>query len=172
MQFQVPQFIEVEDKIFGPLTFKQFIYIGGALGSCYIFYRVLPIFFAGPLIVAVGGLGASLAFAQINGRPFIIGLENAFFFLTRTKLYLWSNAQKKNAPPSAAPKLAEGVAPVYVPKLSGSKLHELSWSLDIKERVAQGIASEEDRRVLPDEDFMALTRTPQQTLSRLTQETA
>ena len=27
MQYQVPQFIEVEDKIFGPLTFKQFLYI-------------------------------------------------------------------------------------------------------------------------------------------------
>ena|SRR3989344_144335 len=171
MQFQVPQFIEVEDKIFGPLTFRQFVYIGGALGSCYIFWRVLPIYIALPLMLAVGGLGASLAFAQINGRPFIIGMENAFFFLTRNKLYLWSNAQKKNAPPSAAPKLAEGVVPVYVPKLSGSKLHELSWSLDIKERVAQGIASEEDRGVRPNEDVLTLTRTPQQTLNQMTQAT-
>ncbi|TSC61742.1 MAG: SsrA-binding protein, partial [Parcubacteria group bacterium Athens0416_74] len=32
MQFQVPQFIEVEDKIVGPLTFKQFVFIAGGLG--------------------------------------------------------------------------------------------------------------------------------------------
>src|SRR3989338_6246735 len=96
MQFQVPQFIEVEDKIFGPLTFKQFIYIGGGLGASYILFRILPIYLAGPLIAVVGGLAAGLAFFQLNGRPFIVGLENGFFFLVRSKLYLWNNARKKN----------------------------------------------------------------------------
>jgi hypothetical protein len=33
MEYQVPQFIEVEDKIFGPLTWKQFIYWVGVLAS-------------------------------------------------------------------------------------------------------------------------------------------
>ncbi|TSC80302.1 MAG: hypothetical protein G01um101429_152 [Parcubacteria group bacterium Gr01-1014_29] len=32
-QFQVPQFIEVEDKIFGPLTTKQFFYLLGGGGT-------------------------------------------------------------------------------------------------------------------------------------------
>lgn len=36
MQFQVPQFIEVEDKIFGPLTFKQFVYIAGGVALMYL----------------------------------------------------------------------------------------------------------------------------------------
>jgi hypothetical protein len=31
MQFRVPQFIDIEDKLFGPLTFKQFIYLAGEL---------------------------------------------------------------------------------------------------------------------------------------------
>ena len=30
MQFQVPQFIETEDKVVGPLTLRQFMYIAGA----------------------------------------------------------------------------------------------------------------------------------------------
>src|SRR3989344_4437659 len=97
MQFQVPQFIEVEDKIFGPLTFRQFVYIGGGLGASYIVWRILPIYFSAPLILCVGGLAAALAFFQFNGRPFILALENAFFFLLRTKLYLWNNAPKKAA---------------------------------------------------------------------------
>ena len=46
MRFQVPQFIEIESKIFGPLTFKQFIYLAGGGGRNFpnlynfaVFYR-------------------------------------------------------------------------------------------------------------------------------------
>jgi hypothetical protein len=42
MRFQVPQFIEVEDKIFGPLTVKQFIYLAGGAGLVFILYHFLP----------------------------------------------------------------------------------------------------------------------------------
>ena len=148
MQFQVPQFIEVEDKIFGPLTFKQFIYVGGGLGSSYIIWRVLPIYIAAPLIAVIAGLAAGLAFFQLNGRPFIIGLENGFFFLLRSKLYLWNNARKKRAATPAVRELLGGKAEVCVPKLSESKLHELSWSLDIKERIAQGVANDVERHIV------------------------
>ena len=30
MQFQVPQFIDVENKIIGPLSLRQFLYLAGA----------------------------------------------------------------------------------------------------------------------------------------------
>ncbi len=163
MQFQVPQFIEVEDKIFGPLTFKQFIYVGGGLGASYIMWRILPIYVAGPLIAAIGGLAAGLAFFQLNGRPFIVGLENGFFFLIRSKLYLWNNARKKSAKAPAAVALTGRHAEIYVPKLSESKLHELSWSLDIKERIAAGVATEDERQVVRTrENIVAPVRTAQE----------
>ena len=151
MQFQVPQFIEVEDKIFGPLTFRQFIYIGGGLGASYIIWRILPIFLSAPIILCVGGLAASLAFFEFNGRPFILGLENAFFFVTRTKLYLWNNVPKKISA-DRVPAARKESGDVYVPTLSESRLHELAWSLDIKERIAAGVANDAERHV---------TRTPQ-----------
>src|SRR5580693_1602748 len=94
MQFQVPQFIEVEDKIFGPLTFKQFIYILGGIGAAYLAWRLLPLFIAGPVILAVAGAAASLAFLEYNGRPFILSVENAFYFLIHPKLYLWNNERR------------------------------------------------------------------------------
>ena len=144
MQFQVPQFIEVEDKIFGPLTFKQFIYMAGGAGAAYLLWRVLPLFLAAPLIAGVGGLAAALAFMQWNGRPFILAIENAFYFLMRSKLYLWNNEKKPRKPRAESQKLPSSSASgVYIPKLSDSRLHELSWSLDIKERIAAGVA--EDR---------------------------
>src|SRR3989338_10470288 len=95
MQFQVPQFIEVEDKIFGPLTFKQFVYVAGGAGAAYLLWRILPVYLSLPLIAGVGGLAAALAFYQFNGRPFILALENAAYFFLRTKLYLWNNAARK-----------------------------------------------------------------------------
>ena len=146
MQFQVPQFIEVEDKIFGPLTFKQFVYCTGGLGSAYLIYRVLPIYISAPLILGVGGLAAALAFMQWNGRPFIIGMENAFYFLTRSKLYLWNNARKAKKAEAKHATAATTPSQVYIPKLSDSRLHELAWSLDIKERIAAGVAQEQEHQ--------------------------
>jgi hypothetical protein len=147
MQFQVPQFIEVEDKIFGPLTFRQFVYVGGGLGGAYILWRILPLFIGAPLALIVVGLAMALAFFQLNGRPFIIALENAFFFAIRSKLYLWNNARKQ-AKKTVTPLEAAKKAEVYVPKLSDSRLHELAWSLDIKERIAAGTANDTERHIV------------------------
>jgi len=145
MQFQVPQFIEVEDKIFGPLTFRQFIYLGGSAGLSYILFRVLPFFLAFPLIAGVVGLAAALAFFQFNGRPFIIAMENAFFYALHPRLYLWNNERKPRAMIAKSNPFAGKNPEVYIPKLSESRLHELAWSLDIKEKIAEGSADNEDR---------------------------
>ena len=144
MQFQVPQFIEVEDKIFGPLTFKQFIYIAGGAGAAYLLWRVLPLFVAAPFIVGIGGFAAALAFLKFNGRPFIVALEHAFFYFLKAKLYLWSNEKRKAKKLSADTTLKPMLTQMYVPKLSESKLHELAWSLDIKERIASGVAQNDE----------------------------
>ena len=44
MQYQVPQFIEVEDKIFGPLTFKQLVYVVGG-EPCFYLLSLSAIFY-------------------------------------------------------------------------------------------------------------------------------
>lgn len=164
MQFQVPQFIEVEDKIFGPLTFRQFIFIAGGLGMAYVLWRLLPIYLAAPLILGVGGLAAALAFFQFNGRPFIIALENGFYYIIRSKLYLWNNANKKRAVKTAAVATRNDV---YIPKISDSKLHELAWSLDIKERIAAGTAGDDERG-----GALTGVRTPKEILSHMSAHTA
>ncbi len=151
MQFQVPQFIEVEDKIIGPLTFRQFVYIAGGLGAAYLIWRTLPVYVAAPLALLFGGSGLALAFMTFNGRPFITALEHGFYYFIRSKLYLWNNERRsRNKGPKTAPTDAMKVADVYVPKISDSKLHELAWSLDIQERIAAGVASEEERGRQPE----------------------
>ncbi len=143
MQFQVPQFIEVEDKIFGPLTFRQFIFVAGGAGSAYLLWRALPLFIAAPLIALVVGFAAALAFFKYNGRPFLHAIETAFYYSIRTKLYLWNNeGRKKTARKVVA---VEAQPEVYIPHLSNSKLHDLAWSLDIKERLGAGVSDDDDR---------------------------
>jgi hypothetical protein len=157
MQFQVPQFIEVEDKIFGPLTFKQFIYMGGGLGTAYILWRLFPSYLAAPLALAAVGFTAALAFFQVNGRPFIVGVESAFYYFLRGKLYLWNNARKtQNA--TILKTVAPQTSAAYVPKLSDSRLHDLAWSLDINERIAAGTTTRDERDRIRD-DALAPIRT-------------
>ncbi len=132
MRYQVPQFIEVEDKVIGPLTVKQFIYLVGGAGMCFIVYTFLYFYIAIPLIAVIGALSLALAFYKINNKPFIDFLESAFLFYTKQNLYLWKKEQKKI---EESKKADFNPAQVYVPRLSDSKLKELSWSLDINENL-------------------------------------
>ena len=62
MKFQVPQFTDVEDKIFGPLTLKQFVYIAGGGGLSFLLWRTLPFLISVPLILAALAFSGALAF--------------------------------------------------------------------------------------------------------------
>jgi hypothetical protein len=153
MQYQVPQFIDVEDKIFGPFTFKQFIYMIGGIASAYMLYRFIPslIFSAVPIILVLA-FSAALAFYRVNNRPFINVLESAFRYSVGSKLYLWKKDDKKQAALIEAKMKAAGndksndtagagagkYAGVMVPKVSQSKLKDLAWNLDIQERINSG----------------------------------
>jgi hypothetical protein len=133
MRFQVPQFIEIEDKIFGPLTIKQFIYIAGGAGLSFILFRFLYLPIAILLIVAVLGLSLAMAFYQVNNKPLIYVMQSAFGYFFSSKLYLWKKKDKSPEKAQAISSSIPGQSPIYVPKLSESKLHDLTWSLDIKE---------------------------------------
>ncbi len=89
MRFEVPQFIEIEDKIFGPLTWRQFLYLGGGLGMAVVIFFttnfLVFLFFGLPLALLAG----ALAFYPINSRPFSFFLEALFNYLTKQRLYLW-----------------------------------------------------------------------------------
>lgn len=139
MRYQVPQFIEIEDKIFGPLTLKQFIYLAGGAGLCLIFFTLLPFFLTVLLGLPVMLLSAALAFYQVNGRPFINVLEHAFGYFFGYKLYLWKQ-QKAEATPTRKEPVSSQHQTQTVPKLSESRLKDLAWSLNIKDQ-SGGVSS-------------------------------
>jgi hypothetical protein len=135
MRFQVPQFIEVEDKIFGPLTLKQFIYLAGGGGLSFLVYITLNnIILSFIPIVAIMILSVGLAFYKLNNKPLVTVLESAFKYYLGSKLYIWKKQEKPRPQTTeAAVNDAKNYASIMVPKISNSKLKDLTWSLDIKE---------------------------------------
>ncbi len=143
MRHEVPQFIDIEDKIFGPLTFKQAIYLTGSVGAAFAIYFLLENFipFNIPMVLKVAvasppiALGIALAFVKINKRPFINYVESAFYYSFSTRRYIW---KKKNKKVSSEKKILSDdiittVDKQYVPVISRSKIKNLAWSLDMEE---------------------------------------
>jgi len=98
MRFTVPQFIEREAKIVGPLTFKQFIYLAIAGAICFVLYFTLAKenFTLFILITAILiGIASALAFYSIGGRSVPTVVANFFKFSLATKIFIW---RKKAAP--------------------------------------------------------------------------
>lgn len=132
-QFTVPQFIEHKTKIIGPLTFRQFIFIGAAGGFCLIFYFTAPFFVFVLVAMMIMPIGAALAFLKSGGRSLPIVLKNFFGFSLAPKMYLWK--RKVGLPPkirkaAPAPKEIEKSA---VPTAAGkSRLNALSTQIETK----------------------------------------
>ncbi len=95
MRFEVPQFIEVEAKIFGPLTWKQFIYVAGGAGVIALLYLTTSFIWVLFIGVPFGILAVTLAFHKINNRPLSIFLESAVNYLMKSKLYLWRKSEQQ-----------------------------------------------------------------------------
>ncbi len=132
MRFKVPQFIDIEDKIFGPLTFKQFMYLAGGAGLAYVSYVLFPIYVALPLIIAVATLSFSLTFVKINGKNFIFILEAYFRYMLDSKIFIWKKVYKKDNNKQVVDSADKKEKIVH--KLTQNKLQELSWGLNIVDR--------------------------------------
>ncbi len=101
MRFEVPQFIEVEDKIVGPLTWRQFVYLAGGVGIAAVTFLTLPIFLFALIGLPIGGMAFALAFYPVNNRPFSVFLESIFRFANSSKVYHWkrkNNVVYRNTP--------------------------------------------------------------------------
>lgn len=129
MRFQVPQFIDIEDKIFGPFTFKQFIYLAGGAGASYAIYKLLPLLIAILFILPIIGLALALTFYKVNGKPFIEVLQAYTGYAFKSKLFIWKQRpmekkKEKHLPPQVPPTAG-------IPRLTESRLSDISWSLDV-----------------------------------------
>ena len=90
-QFTVPQFIDVEDKIIGPITSRQFIIFLTAAIIIAITYRLFDftLFITNAIIIFL--IAVTLGFVKINGRPFHFFLLNIIQTWRRPNVRVWNN---------------------------------------------------------------------------------
>lgn len=129
MQFPVPQFTDVEDRIIGGLSFKQF---GIVFVSAIITFAVYSISASVPVTIAIGmmtGIPAiALAFGKLNGRPLYLSAGNFVRFLFGAKIYVFHKQAQTVVENHAPVVVTEAPAPKD-PKATALKIKELNYIL-------------------------------------------
>ncbi len=130
LQFTVPQFIDVEDKIFGPITVRQFIImlVGTLLIALgYRLFDFMLFVVSGLLIFAIS---TTFAFVKINGAAFHFFLLNIVQTFKKPRLRIWhkDDTLKTGVDIDNLPSVP--VAVVSPHHYSASRLNELSLIVD------------------------------------------
>lgn len=131
-QFTVPQFIDVEDKIIGPVTTRQFIIVLAGCLLIAVCYKLFDFSLFVTVAVVILGLCGTFAFARVNGRPFHFFVLNIIQTLKRPKLRVWHKREK------AVQMVEEIEEKQYMPAVgplkhyTASRLSELSLIVDTK----------------------------------------
>ena len=127
-QFVVPQFIDVEDKILGPITTRQFAILMITALIAFIIYKILYIWYALAVDVVLIGMAIVVAFVRINGQPFPYFLLNFVQTFRRPDTRVWNKEltdaeiialAKVEIPPPPPPK-------IYKEAPTTSRLSELA----------------------------------------------
>jgi len=131
-QVVVPQFLDVEDKIIGPITVRQFIeLLVGALIMA-VFYKIFDfsLFVFSSLVVFA--LDVVVAFAKINGQSFHLFLLNFIQTMRNPKLKVWRKASSpKEMKELLVRSEEEKISPIRSRRpLSASKISEIALIID------------------------------------------
>lgn len=122
MRFNVPQFIEYETKLVGPLTVRQTLFIIIPAGICFLLYLAYAktnflLFFLPSIIIM--GIGLSMAFVKVKGQNLPTLFINFLKFNISSRTYIWQkptkpiltfafNPEKKEKEKESLPKIIEG----------------------------------------------------------------
>lgn len=128
-QFVVPQFLDVESKIIGPITARQFFILLAVLIAEFVIYRLfLNVLYVVIFGIPVLALGLGFSFAKINGRPLHFLVLNFIQTFRKPALRIWDKSLSDSDIRTFLQVVDEEVAPPPVRKapLERSRLNELS----------------------------------------------
>ncbi|OGN02669.1 MAG: hypothetical protein A2655_03070 [Candidatus Yanofskybacteria bacterium RIFCSPHIGHO2_01_FULL_43_42] len=97
MRFQLPQFIETETKLVGPLTLKQFLWVAGGVSILFLLFTTTQggfIFFAAG--VPIAAIFLAFAFLKIDGMPLINYIAYLLSYLLNPKRYIFRKDEDNN----------------------------------------------------------------------------
>ena len=141
MQFQVPQNIDLEDKIIGPLTLIQFLYCIGGGVIVYLLFMTLTWknFFFWLLAVPIGLVALSMAFLKIQDQPLSHFIKAGLVYLSKPRIHIWRRQgiapQVLIKPPET--KVETPIAPKR--QIVKSELEQLAQQLDTQRVSAENL---------------------------------
>ena len=111
MRYKIPRYIDYEAKIFGPASFKQFIFLLAGMITIAFLWLITDSFFLFLfLAMIVASLSGGLAFGKINGQPIVTMLGKFIVFkVSGKKRYFWK--KKELAPKTIKRKAVEEKEP-------------------------------------------------------------
>jgi hypothetical protein len=150
MQFAVPQFTEVEDRLIGSLTLKQFLVLLGTGGLVLFFWSILGpniIFFILSLPISVFGVAAALG--RYNGRPMFSYLMPFAAFITSSKYMVFKREPVTISMVKAEIKEVKQ-EPIKLEEMESadSRLKKLAYMLDQKTEEEEEIITSDHRNII------------------------
>ena len=130
MMFNVPQFVDIEDKIAGPLTWKQLLWMIGMGAVLLIILNTFDTALAIVIAIPVVLLFVALAFYKPNGFPLTSFIYQAVMFLFRPKVAIWERPVNVTPMKKEEKIVTESVAAAPHTGLTQDKLKELAHLID------------------------------------------
>ncbi len=117
MNFVLPQFIDMEARIVGPLTLKQFSFVGVGTTISFLAYFTLgktsmPLAIA--LIAIIEGIACALAFVKMDGIALPTVMRHYMMFAMSPQIYLWKNFELPNQLATTKEKVVIQKAPTSI----------------------------------------------------------
>jgi hypothetical protein len=137
LQFEVPQFIDIEDKIIGPFSLKQFGFVGAGTLLDVALFRIfgfsIPFFLFG---LPIALLTLAVSFGTFNGRRVYNIFPIFIEFLTSTKVYIYSKQHISESEIDIKPMVLNPVEPSSQDSLEPpqSRLKRLTALLEQKDK--------------------------------------
>ena len=130
MQFNVPQFIDIEDRIVGPLTAKQLGWLALDGVTLLVVWNLLD--FSAFIIVAIisTALFGALAFLRPHDLPLVHFVTASLSFTAKPKIYVWKRNPQKNTARKIKPTPQKKTSTPGPKSLDPKKLQEISKILD------------------------------------------
>lgn len=141
MQYPIPQFVEIEDQIIGPLTLKQFFFLLGGGIFLLIAWSFVDLSLFIFLAVIVGMIVVPLAFVKPYGRPLTNYLSAVFKFILGPKVLVWhksGRAGRVKAYDLTNKKSGPEKITIGEKKYTPSSIHRLARQLDFKTVMSEG----------------------------------
>lgn len=149
-QYKVPQDVEADDKLLGPFTFRQFIYLliaAGLVALAVLLFRIFPLLAIIPVPPILLLLVLALPLKKDQPMETYLAAVVSYYLKPRTRI--WTPGQRESTIKITAPKIVEENR---TRNISGEEAtHRLSFLADIVDSEGQAIRGGSGNNIMRDD---------------------